>query len=231
MTVRGTAFLVTSSQTRLMIDQFDDSLAISGAVSGTLEPGFSASLNLASLPSSLMNAVQPTTDDVRNDHWVQSQLRKDVDFAKRASAIRRENGSNDQAGNIGKELGPFLLDQVGAQHSGFHGIAISAPTQIVSVGGTLQLKADALITDATGQEATKDVTALANWQVSDRSIASIDAAGVLTATQKNGPVMIVARWNDGTHEHSGTFVVSIGAGVQIDTTSSLEINGVPVQPQ
>ncbi|HWQ99578.1 MAG TPA: FecR domain-containing protein [Candidatus Methylomirabilis sp.] len=233
MTVRGTAFMVTAGAQRVVIDQFADQLAVTGSVTGVLEPGFSANFNPTTSPSTLQEVVKPTLDEVRNDHWVRAQLRLDEDFAKRAAEIRRQNGSDDVAGGIGFEAGPFTMDEAGFTHSGYHAVKITSKTgsNAVALGGALALKADAMF-QAAAAETSQDVTSKAAWQVSNSEIATIDKDGILHASADHGGfVNIVARWNDGTHEHSGTIQVIVGSEptMQIDTQTQILINGKPLQ--
>ena len=212
--VRGTAFMITGEPLRYTMDEFAGSVILSGSATGTVGDGLTATFELGTPPAKLANATWFTPDQVRNDHWVRGQLRADEEFAKRATAVRREYGSDDEVGTIGQEAGPFTLDQQGVTHSNFRGVLIDfvgntptvsrGDTSSASPGDTLHLIAFALLDDTTGMK-QMDVTARATWQVSDASKASIDGKGVLQITASAiGTVGVIARWNDGTHEHSDT---------------------------
>jgi hypothetical protein len=110
-------------------------------------------------------------------------------------------GAFDIAG-IGEEAGPYTL--AFEEHSNFQGVRIEGPVQL-SVDDVVGFRAFAYFSDGSPEQ---EVTDLDVWQLSDPTRASIDDAGTLVGLAP-GEVAVVARWNDGTHEHSGTVTVRV----------------------
>lgn len=209
--VRGTAYAMTGRGSDLAIDEFDGSIQVSGRANGVLEEGFSLRIDPGNPPRDLSSAVFPTPDEVRNDPWIRKQLAADASFAKRAAEIRRAYGSDDTADGIGAEAGPYTLDS--REHSNFRTVRVSATdgSRSVAAGSSVGLSAVAVFTEPAG-ERMEDVTTRAAWQISDSRLGMIDANGRLTVKPESfGMITIVARWNDGTHEHSGFLTLSIGS--------------------
>jgi hypothetical protein len=201
-----------------------------------LSEGFSLSVNTNNPVPDIRTAIHPTPDDVRNDAFVHRQLEADQSFAERAAAIRLQAGIRENIEGIGLEVGVFTLDQPGVEHSNFYAVLIeragegagaAAPgiltiPNTVTSGGEMQMRALALFRDASG-ETSRDVSTEATWQLSDPSLGVLSPTGLFRAHPGAvGTVDIVARWNDGTHEHSGTFTITV-SDVTIDTSATLDI--------
>lgn len=157
----------------------------------------------------------------------------DQDFAQQAIKERNTLGTDEKATGIGDEAGPYTLNQPGVVHSGYHGILITpenGKTQ-PAPGETIALNAAAEFT-INNKETTQDVTSKATWQLSDPSLATIDSSGHLTvAKDAKGTLIVVARWNDTTHEHSGfiTFAIGSAGAATLNSSSTFLINGVPLK--
>lgn len=235
-TVRGTAFLVTGVGEGMIVDEFDDVIGIEGSVTGTVSEGFSFNLNTKNPVSDLRSVIHPTPDEVRNDAFIHRQLDLDKEFAARAAAIRQEGGIRDDIQGIGLEAGVLTLNMPGVQHSNFFAVAVTAPSAqstaspsvialptMVQAGGEIQLQANAMFRDATG-ESSRDVSSEAIWQVSDPSLGVLSPTGLFQAyPDAAGTIDIVARWNDGTHEHSGMIHILVGGEIVVTTEATLEI--------
>lgn len=210
-TVRGTAFLVTgtnlNSGETFTLDAFDGTVRLSGKTTGSIGAGFSVSFDPMSPPPVLKSALHFTADDIRNDYWVHAELARDADFARRGAELRKERGVNEPITGIGDEAGPFTIKPNGSGHTNFRAVLIEASTTTergIRAGSRVPLTALAVFDDGRVQH-TQVVTTEAAWQVSDPTIATIDDNGFLTVDLKvTGTISVIARWNDGTHEHSGT---------------------------
>lgn len=208
--VRGTAYAMTGRGPDIALDQFDGSIQLSGRANGILEEGFSLRFDPGRPPRDISAAVVPTPDDVRNDPWIRRELAADAAFAKRAADVRRAYGADERPDGIGSEAGPYTLDSQG--HSNFRTVRVSVAdgSRSVAAGSSIGLAALAVFTEPAG-ERTEDVTTRATWQVSDARLATIDGRGRLSVKPEAfGTITVVARWNDGTHEHSGSVALSIG---------------------
>lgn len=216
--VRGTAFLLSGVSNAYRMDVFDGTVATRGKTIASVPVGFSLALpNINSAPANAQPLVQPTPDDVRNDLWVRKQLQLDEAFAGQAAAARQKLGVIDdpqEISAIGNEAGPYTLNQLGEMHSGFMGVEIVSDRKEVMQVEQWQLQAFALIETPNGVQ-RRDITQLATWQVSDPSVITIDANGTAYMdayepyVEQGFPVSLVARWNDGTHEHSGQYLIHI----------------------
>lgn len=235
--VRGTAFQTSVSGPIVQFDQFDGELGISGAVTGTLRTGLTTSFN-SSHPNLTLAASQYfTPDQTRNDHWIRAQLRLDEEFARRAGDIRRDAGIDEDVSSVGSEAGSFTLDQPGVTHSSFRGVSLDlngTDEQNIVPGGSYQLKALALIEKSDGAIEQHDVTDLATWQTTDPAVAGVEKGRVTIPQGATGSFSIIARWNDGTHEHSNEYKFTVqpsnGTTTTIDTNvGTIMINGKPLQ--
>ena len=121
--------------------------------------------------------------------------------------------------NIGSEAGPFTMNEPNATHSNFGGVRVLSEQRLVTAGQTVQLRAFAFFSDGTAE---KDVTSLATWESSDQRVGQISKDGMLR-TFKEGTLTVVARWNDGTHEHSNTMTVVINPEITITNNALLKI--------
>lgn len=216
--VRGTAFQTMRraimNTDSFWFDQFDGTLDISGAkASAQLYSGFSLSADLKNLPSDFTQSILATPDETRLDLWVQQQLKNDVDFVKRSTEIRKQLGDGNDYSQVGNETGPFTLNLPNAKHSGYHTVLLTASDNRTSLnaGEIVQLNAQAQFIDDAGKAATKEVTNQATWQISDPALAAVDKNGLLVLNKfPSGMFTVVARWNDGTHEHSGSLAFTFG---------------------
>lgn len=212
--VRGTAYALNCLGTSYELDQFDGSTHLAGTSTiGDVPTGFTAEFQTDRPPANIATALSPTPDEVRDDFWIRYQLKADEDFANRAIDIRNQNGTDETAGTIGYEAGPFTLDLPNTQHSGFYHVKITTDggTSVAS-GGSLQLHAFPEFNSPDGTTSSHaEVTGQATWQVSDSSLGSVDGDGVFHAdATANGIETVIARWNDMTHEHSGSIQLVVG---------------------
>ncbi len=218
--VRGTAFHVRADAGNLTIDQFDGSLNIGGTATGTLETGFTMSLDTTSPPPEFDQTIFPTPDETRNDPWIRAQLRADQDFVQRVRAVRRALGDMSTLDSVGDEAGPYTLDDPNATHDGYMAVQIIPPDTgpALVTGQTINFTALAIFQDQNGQASSREVTDQAIWQSSDPSILTVEQ-GSATAVGE-GPVTVIARWNDGTHEHSGSIRLTVGASADGNAATS-----------
>lgn len=210
--VRGTAFLMTGNEHRLTIDQFDGTIELSGAVQGRLEQGFTVNYNTRNPPTNAPAATMPTPDDTRNDAFVREQLKADQTFAAEAAKLRRDAGMIEDVSGVGLEAGPYTLDEPGVEHSGFTYVLIEAVDGKTMDDGTVvmlddsdqQFKAYAVFMDANGERRVDVTDRGVVWQLEDPSVGVMGSTGLFhSAPGFMGDVYLVARYNDGTHEHSG----------------------------
>lgn len=233
--VRGTAFLIRGTRSDnlhlFQLDEFDGTVAVSGLVNGNIESGFSANFYTEQPPQDLKRALLPTSDEVRDDYFVRRQLRADEDFAKRANEERRRLGLPTQdIHTIGHEAGAFVLDQPGMMHSGYRMIEIVPDDRqtTLTLGQPIFVRGYAIFEDERGHR-SQDVTTLASWQAYNPDQGFVDEPMFqlsdnrlrLTPTA-TGTLTIIARWNDGTHEHSGTMTFTVG-----EQASSTPIGNIP----
>lgn len=229
--VRGTAFVVTGKDTTAMIDVFDGTIGISGKTSGKISDGFSAMINTAQPPATVDEVLSPTSDVIRNDSWIQEQLDDDAVFSKRVIDIRNALGVVDAVAEyreVQKAADSGVLRDPGVDYSDYERLTVLSPTQqyMLSAATPLQLQALAHFTRTKGEE-TRDVTKLATWSVSHPDRATVQngivtlvpsAPGTTNTDANSAPlnttpgvadntVEIVARWHDGTHEHSAAVTV------------------------
>ncbi|MEN9558437.1 MAG: hypothetical protein RL141_806 [Candidatus Parcubacteria bacterium] len=236
-TVRGTAFVMTShpgtAGSARRIDLFDGHLGLDvhRGVTGTLESGFSFSDGAGYAPTDAFTAhIQPTPDETRNDPWIRAQLQADKAFLQRVEAVRRQLGDDlSSYEKIGDEAGPFTLHE-GMEHSSYQGIEIRPGRPITSLPNDESLTLDAIARfNEQGAVRQDEITRNATWQLSDTSLATLTNDGVLTAAdQGSGVVTVVARWNDGTHEHSHSLDIRIGEILEPTITTTVETSvGLP----
>lgn len=96
-------------------------------------------------------------------------------------------------------------------------ISVTAPSNSVSAGSTLQLAANGTYSDGTLASLTSQVT----WKASDSTIATVAGSGLVSAI-KAGSVTITATM-DGV---SGTFAVTVGQA----TLTSIAVSGTSLNP-
>ncbi|MCL4732454.1 FecR domain-containing protein [Patescibacteria group bacterium] len=224
-TVRGTAFLMTGVSERLKIDEYDGSILLQGAVSGILSEGFTTDFDTRNPPQDFPSVILPTTDDDRNEPFVRRQLKADAIFAEEASRIRRDAGIQEDVSRVGHEAGVFTLDEPSAVHSGFQRVEIEAVDPKTLDDGTVVMlddsdqafRAYAIFIDARG-ERRDDITARATWQLGNSDTGVLSPTGLFhSAAGYMGGVNIVARYNDGTHEHSGAVHVEVFTRIFIES--------------
>jgi hypothetical protein len=243
ITVRGTAFQTVNPTPPCVfektvpcmvvyrpsfVDVFDGRVALVATTSqeSVIGAGFGSLVNPVT--------IEPTSDDVRNDPWVREQLRKDAEFAKRVAETRKKLGDTVDDGNVGNEAGPYTLDQPGITHSNYRELRIVNAAQRTNLnpGEIVKLQALAVFIDPqSGKESTRDVTKEATWQVTyaEPAYATFDREGTMfVGKYPDAQFSVVARWNDGTHEHSGTQTFVVGQGVIVDTQVQLLINDKPI---
>lgn len=228
-TVRGTAFAMTSSPTTG--EKADETLdlvegrltvAIIDGEEGILEPGFTLMHGVTTEERPFAAHIVPTPDSVRNDAFIRAQLAADNAFIERVRTMRQELGDTETYEAVGNEAGPFTL--TGGEHSNYQYLELKSSQPLTSAltpGESIALTAEAIFNN-TGALTRQDVSRSATWQLSDTSLATISDSGTLTAKNGIGTVIVVARWNDGTHEHSSSIRVPIGE-TTVDTASTIRI--------
>lgn len=238
-TVRGTAFAVTyhagAAGSNRTFDLFGGVLGMGGTAQGDLLPGFTYADGSGYQPEDGFTAhLRPTSDAVRNDPWIRSQLEADKEFVRRVAPIRERLGDRERDEGVGDEAGAFTADV--ASDSGFVRIEVEEQTTvagqtsaILAPGGTLAFKAYAVFRDASG-ERREDVTDRIRLAFSTSQLRSPRPGMIEVAQDASGPAMIVARYNDGTREHSAAFDVYLGGDeyIHVDTQMQLLIDGQSV---
>ncbi|MEK7073190.1 MAG: FecR family protein [Patescibacteria group bacterium] len=229
--VRGTAFVVTGKDMTAVIDVFDGIIGVSGKTFGNISEGFSATINTAQPPATVNEVLSPMSDVIRNDSWIQEQLDDDAVFSKHVIDIRNALGVVDAVAEyreVQKAADSGVLRDPGVDYSDYERLTVLSPSQqyVLFAATPLQLQALAHFTRTKGEE-TRDVTKLATWTVSHPDRATVQngvvtlvpfVSGMTSNDANSAPlnvtpgvadntVEIVARWHDGTHEHSAAVTV------------------------
>ncbi len=215
--VRGTAFVVTARGPQYRLDVFDGRIGLTEKTTANVVAGFSLPLNMNGLAPDSQSLVEPTPDEIRNDPWIREQLAADAGFAVNNQPIRTLLGAADNPADlnrIGTEAGPYTMDQPGAVHSGFVRVEVESDVDVENIvaGSSWQLHAFAVMETPNGLQ-RQEVTTTATWQVRDPVLLAVSPSGRAEAAPATGAddriVHVVARWNDGTHEHSGIISIRI----------------------
>ena len=238
-TVRGTAFAVTyhagAAGSSRRYDLFDGVLAMDGTSDGELASGFTYSDGAGHAPEDgFMTQVQPTPDATRNDPWIKRQLIADQEFIARVLPIREQLGDKERYENVGNETAADGAMAAPANGGVFDRIEVELTQEgetspILAPGETLAFRAYAVYAqNPTARR--EEVTDKVRLAFSSPSLRLVRPGLIEVARDANGPATIVARYNDGTEEHSVFFNVFLGTmpKVYIETQTQLLINGVPV---
>ena len=84
-------------------------------------------------------------------------------------------------------------------------VSVSCPNSTISYGGSQQCSATAYYSD----NATRDVTNLAVWSLSNPQVGTISSTGYFTATTPTGQTAAIATHTDGDITKSGSFTINI----------------------
>ena len=84
-------------------------------------------------------------------------------------------------------------------------VSVSCPNSTISYGGSQQCSATAYYSD----NATRDVTNLAVWSLSNPQVGTISSTGYFTATAYTGSTAAIATYTDGDITKSGSFTINI----------------------
>lgn len=211
--VRGTAFLVGVRGRVAAIDVFNETIRVSGKTSGAIAEGFGARIDTDRPPESIDKVLAPTPDATRNDSWVQQQLDLDALFARHAIDVRYGLGVEDPVAEyklVQVEADSGVLMDPGAPHSDFQRVDVVSPNQqdVLRPDGSVALRAFAVFQRQNGEERV-DVTDKATWQISHPDRAVVEKGVVRLVAADGASVVVVARWNDGTHQHSGALTLTI----------------------
>ncbi len=238
-TVRGTAFAVTynagAAWSSRRYDLFDGVLGMDGTSDGDLVAGFTYSDGAGYVPENgFLAQTQPTPDATRNDPWIQRQLEADKEFIQRVLPIREQLGDTERYDDVGNETAADASSAAPTNGGTFDRIEVELEQEgeaspILAPGETLAFRAYAVYAQYP-MARREEVTDKVRLAFSSPYLRLVRPGAIEVARDATGPAMIVARYNDGTEEHSAAFDVFLGEmpDIQIDTQTQLMINGVPV---